>query len=251
METAIVMPLFVFILLGLLQLGLMHQARLMTKYAAYKAVRAGSINRGKKDVMTTAAMSVLLPILSRNDEVGGLRNVSSAMKYGMAFNAVVKSGTNVQGMGTPLVDVVTCHPTKADGSEGKDFDNPKHNPIATAGGDWRRFETTKLAIQVTLYYRMFIPFANAFVWWAAFGQESESQRKLMKGVLRTKSRETPSVMRNVADNGSWTLASLRSEAEAGRYIMPIRASYSLRMMSNFAPNTLPERNLCRIPWKPK
>ncbi len=35
-ETAIVMPLFVFIMLGTLQLGLMHQAHAMTKYAAYK-----------------------------------------------------------------------------------------------------------------------------------------------------------------------------------------------------------------------
>src|SRR5688572_13227446 len=63
-ETAIVMPLFVFTLLGLLQLGLLHQARLLTKYAAYKAVRSGSINRAKVDVMENAAIAVMLPMLS-------------------------------------------------------------------------------------------------------------------------------------------------------------------------------------------
>ena len=61
-ETAIVMPLFVFIILGLLQLGLMHQAHLMAKYASYKAVRAGSLNRGDKEVMRRAALAVLLPL---------------------------------------------------------------------------------------------------------------------------------------------------------------------------------------------
>ena len=34
-ETAITMPLFVFVILGTLQLGLMHQAHALTKYAAY------------------------------------------------------------------------------------------------------------------------------------------------------------------------------------------------------------------------
>src|SRR5882672_3137010 len=63
-ETALTMPLFVFVILGTLQLGLMHQAHALTKYAAYKAVRAGALRHAKKDVMERAAVAVLLPMIS-------------------------------------------------------------------------------------------------------------------------------------------------------------------------------------------
>ena len=43
METALVLPVFVFLILGLLQMGLMSHARVLTKYAAFKAVRAGAV----------------------------------------------------------------------------------------------------------------------------------------------------------------------------------------------------------------
>src|ERR1700690_648998 len=65
-ETAIVMPLFTFLLLGLLQITLMHQARLMTRYAAYKAARAGSIDSAKMHRMEQAALSVLVPLIAKN-----------------------------------------------------------------------------------------------------------------------------------------------------------------------------------------
>ncbi|MEW5740093.1 MAG: TadE/TadG family type IV pilus assembly protein [Myxococcota bacterium] len=249
-ETAIVMPLFVFIILGLLQLGLMHQAKLMAKYAAFKAVRAGSINRGDKTAMTNAAISVLLPMISRDDTVGGVRNTSSSSKFTNAFNEVVKSGQNKQGSGKPIVDVTICHPKRGDVDDKKDFDDPRVNPITPRGASWRPFEKTKLSIQVTFYYRMFIPFANAFLWYAAYGQESAAQIDAMKYALRTKTKKEASAARNPKDGGGWTLETLKGDADQGKYIMPIRASYSMRMMSNFAPGGgLPTRNECRIPWE--
>jgi hypothetical protein len=248
-ETAIVMPLFVFTILGLLQLGLMHQAKLMAKYAAFKAVRAGSINRGDMTAMTNAALSVLMPMISRDDTVGGVRNTSTASKFTNAFNAVAKSGGNRQGSGKPIVEVTICHPKRSDVDDKKDFDDPRVNPITPQNQSWRPFEKTKLAIQVTFYYRMFIPFANGFLWYAAYGNESAKQIDAMKYALRTKKEKDPSAGRNAKDGGGWTLASLKGDADQGKYIMPIRASYAMRMMSNFAPGaSLPSRNECRIAW---
>lgn len=243
------MPLFVFIMLGLLQLGLMHQAKLMTKYAAYKAVRAGSINRADKDAMTNAALSVLMPMISRDDVVGGVRNTGTAQKFTDAFNEVVKSAQNKQGdSGKPIVDVVICHPKRNDVDDKKDFDDPRVNPLG-GNDDWRPFEATKLAVQVTFYYRLFIPFANAFLWYAAYGQESAAQINTMKQVLRTKSRTTASDKRNVRDGGEYVMTALKSDADNGKYIMPIRASYAMRMMSNFARGaSLPNKNECRVAW---
>ena len=42
-ETAIIIPLFIFILLGILQMGLIYQAKVLLKYAAYRAARTGPI----------------------------------------------------------------------------------------------------------------------------------------------------------------------------------------------------------------
>ena len=55
-ESAIVLPLTVFMILGLLQLGLLQQGRAMAKYGAYKAARAGAIHSAKMKVMENAAV---------------------------------------------------------------------------------------------------------------------------------------------------------------------------------------------------
>ena len=250
-ETAIVMPLFVFTLLGMLQLGLLHQARLLTKYAAYKAVRAGSINRAKVDVMENAAVAVMLPMLAKSSprwSGDGRRqpqhmvyNVGSASKYSQAFSDVVSSRSN-QAFGKKMVEVTICGPITSAGMN-KDFDDHRVNP-----GDWKAFEATKLGIQVTTYLPLYIPFANAFIWWAARGEEGPARALAMKN-LRMKTRTTSAEAR-VSPNGSWTLKELQGEAENGNYIMPVRASFSMRMHSNFATNP-PSSNECHIPWKKK
>ncbi|HEY0840991.1 MAG TPA: TadE/TadG family type IV pilus assembly protein, partial [Vulgatibacter sp.] len=60
-ETAIVLPLFLACLLGLLQLALLQQARLLTEYAAYQAARAGIVWNGDPGVMKDAAIFALAP----------------------------------------------------------------------------------------------------------------------------------------------------------------------------------------------
>jgi hypothetical protein len=248
-ETAIVMPLFVFTLLGMIQLGLLHQSRLLTKYAAYKAVRAGSINRGKVKVMENAAIAVMLPLLAKSSPrwSGSGRhqpqymvyNVGDAGKYGDAYADVVSSRGN-QAFGKKMVEVTICGPLN--GSM-KDFDDHRVNP-----GDWKSFEATKLAIQVTTYMPLYIPFANAFIWWAARGEEGPARALAMKN-LRMKTKTEQAEGRQ-SPNGSWTLKELQGEAENGNYIMPVRASYAMRMHSNFASQP-PSTNECHIPWKKK
>src|SRR5579871_2571044 len=81
-ESAIVLPLFVFLILGILQLGLMHQARLLTKYAAYKAVRVGSLNNARKSKMEDAALATLRPLMSHNSNgVESITPIQSASDF--------------------------------------------------------------------------------------------------------------------------------------------------------------------------
>ncbi|HLM44600.1 MAG TPA: TadE family protein, partial [Myxococcaceae bacterium] len=55
-ESALTLPLTVFLMLGTLQLFLMLQGRIMAEYAAFRAVRAGSVRHGDCQAMTHAAI---------------------------------------------------------------------------------------------------------------------------------------------------------------------------------------------------
>ncbi len=263
METAIVMPLFVFIVLGILQLSLMHQARLLTKYAAYKAARAGSLNRADQRSMDAAAVAVMMPMLTRSNPIAagsggtqpqyGLYKVSTANEYATAFKEVYQSRNNKHSGGKPLVEVTICHPLSNDLDAQKDFDDPRVNPLG-GNSDWRPFEKTKLSVQVTTYYHLIIPFANAFLWWASYGDMGTQRAATMK-TLRMKTRTASDDKRKVFEgnkNGGYTLEDLKSEAESGNYIMPVRSSYSMRMHSNLAESAqLKSQNECHVPFDRK
>lgn len=274
-ETAIIMPVFVFLILGLLQLGLMHHARVMAKYAAYKAVRAGSVNRGEKDAMTKAALAVMLPVLGRDSSAGAPYKTDSAGAYNTAWNGMKN---NDQG-GVPFVEISICNPKRSQIQQNANFDDARESmaqnqgaaeppdpndqdpnggglpavPQPGVGGapqmGWQGFNASKLQIQVTVFYRMYIPFANWMVWRLAVGEETGSPKK-MRWLGWKKDPNSPAAQ---------TLKSrLMSLANQKKYIMPIRTSYAMRMQSNFSRNahsalpngggagTSPD---CKIPWR--
>ncbi len=256
------MPLFVFIVLGVVQLSLMHQARLLTKYAAYKAVRSGSLNRAIPEVMSNSAIAVMLPMLTRENPISagngriqpqyGLYRVNTPSQYANSFREVAQSRNNTDNS-HPIVEVTVCHPLSSDVTAQKDFDDPKVNPLG-GNNDWRPFQATKLSVQVTTYFKLIIPFANAFLWWSSYGKLTDDRIATMK-TLRMKhdGPKSPNTTRaTFSSNPPYTLDQLQDEAIAGNYIMPIRASYSMRMNSNFDDKSkLPSKNLCHIPFERK
>ncbi|HEX5749359.1 MAG TPA: TadE/TadG family type IV pilus assembly protein [Archangium sp.] len=234
-ESAIVLPMFVFLLLGLLQLSLMHQARLMTKYAAYKAARAGSLHHADVDMMERAALAVLLPLVSR--DLGGgeyIKSVTTADD----FNAKWKwNSVQVNEMpdadGLPHAAVTICGPVSEDfpGNPAEvDFDDPEWS--TGNGGDWKESERTKLRVQVTFNYRMPIPFANQVI-------HAASRHRDITPVLRLKRR---------SDRTPVKVDLYNDLASRGLYILPIRATYTMRMQSNLYPQKypLPGKNECRF-----
>src|SRR5512140_351586 len=118
-ESAIILPLFVFLLLGILQLGLMHQARLMTKYAAYKAVRIGSIHNAKKSEMEKEALAVMLPIVSEGRSGGEfIQTINSGADFQTKWNTPGVQANRMTDTGLQYVEVVTCGPTTSEASSG-------------------------------------------------------------------------------------------------------------------------------------
>src|SRR3954447_21437008 len=72
-EGALAAPAVVMLGLGIVQLGLVQQARLLAQYAAFAAARAGVVWGAGDARMHDAAMLVLLPLLGRAGwwEAGG------------------------------------------------------------------------------------------------------------------------------------------------------------------------------------
>jgi hypothetical protein len=60
-ESAIVLPLMVFLIVGVIQLVMMQHARIMTEYAAFCAARAGIVWNADRYTMENAAIIALLP----------------------------------------------------------------------------------------------------------------------------------------------------------------------------------------------
>ena len=243
-ESAIVLPLFVFLILGILQLGLMHQARLMTKYAAYKAVRAGSLHNANVEEMEKAALAVLLPMVGTRtggqDGIEIIRPVGTAKEFDTKWGEL--STNQMPGIPLKYAEVTVCGPLKEDvgaGSAELDFDDPAN----TSPDGWRQSQRTKLRIQVTFNYRMIIPFADWVIYNAARGRDVPDVLRM--GTMKQEEKDKVS-KRKFAGASTY-----HDAAAQDIFIMPIRATYTMRMQSNFYLNkhSLPEKNVCVFPFK--
>jgi hypothetical protein len=254
-ETAITMPLFVFIMLGTLQLGLMHQAHALTKYAAYKAVRAGALHNAKKDVMELAAAAVLIPMVSW--ESNGVDIVSPVTDGTSWVTKLIEGRLRAQIDQMKIAEVKICGPTKqtarmtggiSSEAQKADKETQFDAPWQPASSSWRESERNKLRVEVTFNYRLPIPFANGMIYWIARGQEnSELLFVTRTGFQQTQLKDPALTERARYDE----MARLKLG-----YILPIRATYTMRMMSDLYPDgssdyELPDQNTCHIPWAKK
>lgn len=256
-EAALVMPLFVFLILGILQLGLTAQARVMAKYAAYRAARVGAMHHADPNAIEAAAIFHMLPVLVGNSEV-----ILPTSDAGEVITKFVRHNTfDNQIMGMKQVKAVICGPVRGEFASGGqrsigradqqalnstgsanevDFDDPAvHSPPANfyagaSGADnLRRFNRMRLRVQVQWLYRMPIPFANWVITKAYLGTTIPSVLMMPKG-----------------NNGKFSYFKqyndVRTADMMGVYVVPINVSYAFRMQSNLFLNRfqLPTSNEC-------
>lgn len=91
-ETAIVIPIVIFIVLGALQLVLIQHARIMTSYAAYAAARAGVVHDANWNVMRNAALVTSLPLYARTDGALKLLTAWGKVKAAAEIGEAVDTG---------------------------------------------------------------------------------------------------------------------------------------------------------------
>lgn len=252
-ETAIVMPLFLFIILSILQFGLIAQARYMAKYAAYRAARVGAMNHIDQDKMLAAAESTLLPVLAMPSGLFGaevIQPADSATRVATKAGMLKLRNRILPPTSLKMVEVTVCGPLSGDvanitqdtltgdgsGSANQvDFDDPRAT-MDPAGGfspdaNLQQFLATKLRVQVHLNYRMPIPFANFII-----------SRAYLAMTL-------PSVMHMGPNPTGLKGGPLRFASNRHIYIAPIFESYAMRMQSNLylKAHPLPDENLC-VSW---
>ncbi|WP_309243025.1 pilus assembly protein [Hyalangium versicolor] len=218
MEAALTLPLTVFVILGTLQLFLLLQARSLTQYAVFHAVRTGSVKHGNCEAMTHAAIATLLPSFARTDSAGALGSAFRVHRDNV-FNPGWDSGHSGS-----IVWLVRERPTSAEirADEEESFDDPARY----AGLD----DVMRLEVRMVFWYPMRIPFANwvlTRMFLAHLGMMDYSDADPLMPVHRARWRPGTAPV-------TWEGA-IRDEllARTGRkeYVFPLQATYTMRMMT--------------------
>lgn len=256
-ESAIVIPLMVFLILGIVQLVMIQHARFMTEYAAFYAARSGIVWNGDPYIMENAAIIALLPTYDRvrdpGSVVGGAIDgrrllehmIGRALLYQInrrldGWRAQMLSGIAsnlVSGVigGRKVVEVEIVHPTSIQGYE-LDFDDLYDD---STGRETR--EANLLTIRLRYLYLMRIPFANWIIHHAWMARRVAQD---LYGAIWNPQHNQPEA--NIFSQGGHELSYqnigsllgdplLRDVAELGDngiYMIPLETTYTMRMQSN-------------------
>ncbi len=296
-EAALIMPLSVFITLGIIQLTMMQHAKLMTEYAAYQAARAGIVWNGNNERMHDAAIVALLPTMGATNDLPNLATTFAlhtaydhamrALNFGGGRVPRTVNGSNLFGM----IRVDTISPAYFDpidtlwklrpGHDWQelDFDGADSFPeVPTLENHIRKFfnlpepddtelvfrKSTRLTIRLRYWYQLRVPFANWIIFYSWFASNAGVALKgaidrpvftLGGGSTNMLADGDINGLEAMAARGGiahergyntvyplelevlWRLANgsipLLSDYVGKRYFIPLSATYSMRMQSNF------------------
>lgn len=256
-EAALAMPLMVMLVLGILQLASLQQARVLTEYAAFCAARAGIVWSGSNERMHDAALVALLPTLGRTD---GLKPLGETWQAAQRLDAELQralvggleeklppvfEAANLLGM--VRVDTLSPagHPElgriwNVRGGEAwqeLDLDGPDSYPESPQlEGHLARFydltrpdasqaayrRATVLTLRVRYLYELRVPVVNGILFASWFATTAGRGIRPEQGLATVTPKELEAL---------WELANGRGGAR--RFFIPLTATYSMRMQSNF------------------
>jgi hypothetical protein len=219
-ETAIVLPVMVFMLLGVLQMTLAYQARLVNEYAAFKVARAASVYRLDCGRMVNAGLMALVPTLGRTGTGTYQQRFLGAARELLNDNKPPFAGINI-----PLVRVRY----RVSGDPARTFDHQ------LAPGD----EPLKVHVRLSYFWEYRIPFANWIitrVWLASqTGQAWATGADPLTPVRRTPGVVAP------ANEAALDVEVVQEAIRQNYFTTPLVSNWSMRMMSDPLPGVrLPE-----------
>lgn len=156
-ETAITIMLFLIIILGIIQLSMIMNAKLLVNYAAYCATRAGIVHNGNMEKMHQAAAVALAPLFTRSSSPTkltiGYSKALLATKYGQ-----FRMGWLVGGI---KVEIVSPHPGRFESGYNKRFFPTLHSTFnGNRTEDLKVLNENLLVVKVTYWYPLEIPLIN-------------------------------------------------------------------------------------------
>lgn len=203
-ESAIAIPLSMFVVLGVLQMGMLQQARLITDYAAYRGTRTASVQRLDCKLMKQSEIGALVPTLGRADSLSNWEQTFSKFK-------------NNQNSGLPVV----VNHWKLENIH-KPFDKPL-KPTE---------DPERLSVHLRYYYEMRIPFANWIL--AKYFLAVNGIQSWAKGADPLMSTRKYGLSGGSSGGDSEALqdfAIVKSYWNRKVYVAPIYASWTMRMFS--------------------
>jgi hypothetical protein len=244
-EAALTVPMMVFLVLGIIQLTMLHHARLMTEYAAYRAARAGIVDGGACTFMEDSAVLAVLPTLG---PVGFVPGRTDTLMRAILIHDTFKAGElntkKYKPTSLKVIDVQVLNPKKSQltnlfntygtysarnnkiNKEEIDFDDIRDSTVIAAN---------LLTVRVTYNYEMRIPFANRLIhgWYMGYavldslhGVQFDVQQGV-GGVGESEYLEDAGIGRGGIYAQLGELAKTRH-----MYVIPLVATYSMRMQSN-------------------
>lgn len=142
-ETAITIPTFLIVILGIIQLTLVINAKLLVNYAAYCAARAGIVHNGDLNKMNQAAAVALTPLFT------GSKNPFSS------------GGGYLQALASPALRVEILSPSSQRfeaGYQKRFFPTLKRYGEIENDKVW--LDENLLVVKITLDYPLQIPLIN-------------------------------------------------------------------------------------------
>ena len=243
-ESALVFPMMIFFVLGILQLTLMQQARMMTEYAAFNAARVGAVWNMDGEKMTKAAVFTLLPTMPTTPATGALHvplAVDTLPKLGARYLDFYLENKATGALGRQAIEVKVLNPTEADfkGQDEIEFDD-------IGGGSLEERRPTQLTIRLTYLYELRLPVINWLIFesWLA-GRAAINLRGW--DPTRPKIYDTNMGLHGrlaieaafAKDKCQWSgvdqtlVQTLAGVAIAtGHYYVPVVTTYTIRMQSN-------------------
>lgn len=225
-ESALVLPLAVFIILGLLQMGMIQQARLFADYAAYRGARAASLEMGDCHAVIRSELAALTPMLGRSDD---LRTWKATFQRAVNRQPGPPQDPGALANSRPDPYVINFweieHPNWLDS-------HPIDEPVSREG------DIAHIHLRLFFLYELKIPFVNwvlGRMYLAQFGFGGYGGK--VDPLHPTTLAQDPARLAN------WEYAQVGaavreySRLDPPRYVVPLYASWSMRMFSRaFARN---------------
>ncbi|QRO02859.1 pilus assembly protein [Archangium violaceum] len=227
-EAALTLPLTVFLILGTLQFFLLLQARALTEYAAFRAVRTGSVKYGDCEAMTHSAIAALLPTFARTDSPTALgtaflhhrENRFDPRRDGGHSGAIVWIARE-----RPLLGEIRQN-------EEESFDDPaRYAGVA---------DVMRLEARLVFWFPLRIPFADwvlGRMFLAHLGLREYSSTDPLQPARQARWSGRLSASLDLAIRQE-----LLDRASRREYVFPLQASYAMRMMTPARPRHFRKQN---------